>query len=376
MGHTSESPEPAHRVRAYHRWQLGISLLGLAVGIGYLGVLLATGVAGALGDALMRATPHWWLTVPALVLILAGAYRLITLPLLWVSGFWLPRRFGLSHQPVRDWVADVLKAVLVGSAIMVAAVEIIYALLRTTPWWWLWSAAALWIGAALLALVAPVWLMPLFYRLTPLVDAGLRERLVALARRTGAPVLGVWVADHSRKGRAANAAVTGLGRTRRVILFDTLVRDFPPDEVEAVLAHELAHHLHRDIWRGLGVQAAVFGAAFGAAALILRVGGPALGLTGPADHAGVPLLGLALLGVSLLAVPAVNAWSRRCERRADEFALRTASRPRAFVEAMERLASLNLAERDPHPVKEFLLYSHPSVGRRIARAKALLGAQV
>jgi STE24 endopeptidase len=266
-----------------------------------------------------------------------------------------------------------LKSTLVAAVVTLIAAEIVYAFLRSTPWWWLYSAAALSAGVAGLTLVAPLWLVPLFYRLSPLADPVLRERLVALADRAGAPVLGVWVADQSRKARTVNAAVTGLGRTRRIVLFDTLVRDFPPDEVEVVLAHELAHHLHRDAWRGLAVQAGVLVATLWAADQVLRATSSSLRLDGPADLAGLPLVGLVLLGAGLVALPVVNGWSRRCERRADEFAVKMTSRPRAFIDAMERLARLNLAERDPHPVKEFLLYSHPSVGRRIALVNARLG---
>src|SRR5262249_51682143 len=215
-------------------------------------------------------------------------------------------------------------------------------------------------------------LAPLFYRLAPLDDATLRDRLLRMAEKAGVPVLGVWVADQSRKSRTANAAVVGLGSTRRIILFDTLIREFTPDEVEAVLAHELAHHVHRDVARGLLVQSAVTLATFWAADQILDVGSRWLGLHGPADLGGLPLFGLVLMALGLVALPLANGWSRHVERQADDFALRTAGDPEAFIGAMDRLGDLNLAERDPHYVKEFLLYSHPSVARRIARARAVI----
>ena len=163
--------------------------------------------------------------------------------------------------------------------------------------------------------------------------------------------------------------MTGLGRTRRILLFDTLVDRFEPEEVEAVLAHELGHHVAGDVWRGLAVQGAATLAAFWVADRALAAGAGALGLSGPADLAGLPLLGLVTMGVSLIALPVINGWSRRVETRADDFALRLSQNPAAFIGAMERLAGLNLAERDPHFLKELILYSHPSVGRRIARAR-------
>jgi STE24 endopeptidase len=241
--------------------------------------------------------------------------------------------------------------------------------MRLTPWWWLWGAAIFLAGYAALALVAPIWLVPLFYRLTPLRDGDLLARLLALAGRVGVPVTGVFVVDQSRKSRTANAAVTGLGRTRRILLFDTLLDQFTAEEIEAVLAHELAHQLHGDIRRGLLVQGTLTLVTFWIADLALRWGVGWLGLAGPADIAGLPLLGLILVLVSLAALPVANGWSRRVEWQADRFALESISDPRAFIGSMERLATLNLAERDPHRLEELFLYSHPAIARRIAHAR-------
>ena len=364
------------RARGYHRIQLGLSLLAFALGVGYLSAVLATGASARLAARLAEWTARPWVALGVMALVVGAGWRLVTLPLSWLSGFWLPRRFGLLHQPFARWVWDAAKAGAIGGALGLAGLEVIYALLRWTPWWWLAAAAVFLAAAILLTLVAPVWLIPLFYRLEPLADGELRERLLRLGRRTGVPVLGVWVGDQSRKSRTANAAVTGLGRTRRIILFDTLVRDFPPEEIEAVLAHELAHHAHADIWRGLAVQGAVTLATFWLAHRLLAVGATGLGLAGPADIAGLPLLLLIAVGAGVVALPLTNGWSRHVERQADDFAVRALGSAGAFVAAMERLARLNLAEREPHRLKEILLYSHPAIGRRVARAQALAAGSV
>jgi len=326
----------------------------------------------ALRDRIQVSTDHWWLAVPLALAVLGAGHSLLTLPLGWTGGFWLPRRFGLLHEPLHQWLLDRGKGAVIGGALAIAGALAVYGLVRATPWWWLWGALVFLGGYALLALLVPVVLVPLYYRMVPLADAALCERLLQVASRAGVPVLGVWVTDQSRRSRTANAAVIGLWGTRRIILFDTLVQRFTPDEVEAVLAHELAHQVHGDVGRGLLVQAAVTLASFWVADAVLRLAGPPLGLSGPADPAGLPLLGLVFTGLGLLAMPLVNGWSRHVERAADDFALRTAREPAAFIGAMERLASLNLAEVEPHPVKEFLLYSHPAIGRRIARARAVL----
>jgi Zn-dependent protease with chaperone function len=356
--------------RRYHRIQFRLSALGLGLAAAYLLALVLTGASVALARAVETLASAWWLQLPLALVALGGAYRLLTWPLAVLSGFWLPRRFGLLHQPFSRWLWDGVKAAALGGAIGLVMAEVVYALLRATPWWWLWSALALLAVSALVTLVAPVWLVPIFYRLTPLPDGELRDRLVALAQRLGVPVLDVSVTDQSRKSRTANAAVTGLGRTRRIILFDTLANNFTADEVEAVLAHELGHHVHADIWRGLVLQTVVTLAIFWVADHALRGAAAALGLDGPAAIAALPLFGLIVMGASLVTLPLVNGWSRRVEGQADAFALETTRDPRAFIAAMERLAALNLAEREPHPIKEFFLYSHPSIGRRVARALA------
>ena len=364
--------DPRARARSYHRWQLWLSAAGLCLAVAYLIALIATGAAVTLRDWLSSLSPRWWLQLPVALVVLGGGYRVIALPLRWFGGFWLPRRFGLLHQPFLRWLWDSAKATVIGGILALLGATIVYGFMRVTPWWWLWSAGIFLVGFALLAWIAPIWLAPLFYRLIPLDDDALRDRLLRMAEKAGVRVLGVWVADQSRKSRTANAAVVGLGSTRRIVLFDTLIREFTPDEVEAVLAHELAHHVHHDVARGLLVQSAVALVTFWAANQTLDMGSRWLGLDGPADLAGLPLFGLILMAFGLVALPLANGWSRHVERQADDFALRAAGDPEAFIGAMDRLGHLNLAERDPHYVKEFLLYSHPSVGRRIARAQAMI----
>lgn len=365
---SGEVPADA-RARAYHRRRLVLSLGELLLTTTYLVVLVETRAAGRLAERVSAWTPRWWLVLAVVALVLAVGHRLLSLPLAWLGGFWLPRRYGLLHQSLGRWLWDGAKAALIGAPLGLLAVEIVYGLMRWSPWWWLWSAVIFLGGYALLALVAPVWLVPLFYRLTPLTDGPLKSRLLALAARVGVPVTGVFIVDQSRKSRTANAAVTGLGRTRRILLFDTLLDTFTPGEVEAVLAHELAHQIHGDIRRGLLVQGVLTLATFWIASGALRAGGAWLHLDGPADVAGLPLFGLVVLAVGLAALPAANGWSRHVEHAADRFALETLPGPGPFIDAMERLAALNLAEREPHPVEEFLLYSHPPIGRRIAYAR-------
>jgi STE24 endopeptidase len=357
------------RARRYHRLQFWLGAAGFAVTVCYIIVVLITGVGHVVVAVATRVSSMLAWQVACVAVALGAAERIITFPLSWVRGWWLPRRYGLLHQLFAAWLTDRLKATGIGAVFGFVTVEVIYLLMAATPLWWL-AAGGILIGfEVLVACVFPVWLLPLFYRLVPLADDDLRGRLLALASRAGIGVVGVWVADQSRKSRTANAALAGLGRTRRIVLFDTLVTEFQPDEMEAVLAHELAHHVHHDLWRGLGLQVALTVLALWIADRLLGLGVRLWDLTTTSDPAGLPWLSLVLLGVGLVTAPLAHGFSRRLERQADDFALRLTGRVEPFVGAMERLASLNLAERRPHRLKELLFYSHPSIERRIDRAR-------
>jgi STE24 endopeptidase len=365
-GYNRVMPDDAQR---YHRLQFLLGLGGAALVALYLLAWLVTGAARALDHAAAALTTLWWSRLVLVAVALGLGEMVVALPLRWVRGYWLPRRFGLLHQPLAAWFLDRAKAAALGGVLGLGGVLVVYALLRMTAWWWLIAAGVFFVAGIALAALFPVVVVPLFYRVTRLVDAALERRLVALAERAGVDAVGVWVLDQSRKSRTANAAVVGLGRTRRIILFDTLAAGFREDEVEAVLAHELGHHVHGDVRRGLVVQGVLTLLTFWVAAALLHAGVGFWGLAGVADPAGLPWLVLAFMLVGVIQLPLTNGFSRFIERQADDFALTLTRNPDAFIGAMERLGALNLAERRPHRLKELLLYSHPALDRRIARAR-------
>ena len=366
--YNARMPEPTEAAR-YHRRQLWLGLAGFALGLVYLVVILASGAAAALAETVAVRVDAWWARVAAVAVALAAGRALLGLPLAWARGFWLPRRYGLLHQPLGSWLADRAKAAVLGGALAVGGVVVLYALIRTTAWWWLVGTAVFLVVGVGLAALFPIVVVPLFYHLTRLGDPALERRLLGLAERAGVAAIGVWIVDQSRKSRTANAGVVGLGRTRRIILFDTLATGFREEEVEAVLAHELAHHVHGDTWRGLVLQGVLTLVTFWAAAWLLDAGVAWWGLAGPADPAGLAWLALVLTVLGALQLPLTNSFSRRIERQADDFALGLTRDPAAFIGAMERLGDLNLAERRPHRLEEWLLYSHPALDRRIERAR-------
>jgi STE24 endopeptidase len=247
---------------------------------------------------------------------------------------------------------------------------LVYAMLR---WFgrlaWLASGLGLTFFGILLTAIAPVLVFPLFYRFQRLPPGDLPDRLQALAERAGAPVLGVYSWSLGDKSRTANAALVGIGPTRRILLSDTLIAQYSTDEIEVIIAHELAHHVHGDIWKGVVVEAVQITVALLAGQLALLWGMTRFALSGVDDVAGMPLLALAAGTASVVTAPLVLALSRRHERRADRFALDLTRKADAFISAMRRLGDQNLADAAPTRAVEWLFHSHPPLQERITAAR-------
>ena len=373
MSETVLDAERQQQAKVYARIQRRLMLVDLALGAIYVIAWLVFGLSAALKGALLEWTTNEWLLVIAYGLVFGAGIILLDLPLSYYSGFILPHRFGQSNQTIKGWVSDQVKSLLLGGLLGGFVLEVVYALLRASPGlWWLWVAGFLLLFNVILSNLAPVLLFPLFYKFEPLEDeqAELAGRLMRLSERAGARVRGVYRFDMSRRTKAANAALTGLGNTRRILLGDTLLDEFTHDEIETVLAHELGHHVHKDIPLGIVVETVLTMVGLYLASLILLWGAAALGFSGPADIAALPVLALAMGAYGLITMPLGNAFSRWRERRADEYALSATGKGEAFASALTRLANQNLADADPEPWVEFLLYSHPALNKRIEMARS------
>jgi STE24 endopeptidase len=359
----------------YHRLQRRASLAATALGVAFLGLVVVTGAGAALARALGAAVgPSRLIVAAAWAVVLLLVYELLELPLAFYRGVTLERRYGLSSETAAHWWLTHLKGVVLGLVLMVGAAAIVSTLLAWSPeWWWLMASALF--AALLLAIVcvAPVWLFPIFYDFRPLDRPTLTARLVALARQAGTPVSGVFEWRLGDRTRKANAALVGLGRTRRILLSDTLLEAHSDDEIEVILAHELAHQVHGDLWTGLVLQVLIgTGGLYAAHRALLALAGP-LGLDGPGDVAALPVVVLALGAVSLVASPVANAFSRAHERRADRFAMEHTRNAAAFISAIRRLSAQNLAEEEPPAWVEALFHSHPSTSRRLEAARRWAG---
>ena len=365
------------RAARYQRLKRRSSLLSLAWAVVVLGGLLWTGFSVTMRTAAESAAaiaPQGWTATPAVVFYVAGMTLVIevaSFPLAFYDGFFLEHRYGLSNETIGAWLRDQVKSLAIGLSFGAGAASTVYFFIRRSPSGWWFPAGVLFAGVmVVLTNLAPVLLLPLFYRVKPLDRDALRVRLLALADRAGARVLGAYEWGLGEKTKKANAALAGLGATRRILVSDTMLAEYSDEEIEIVLAHELAHHVHGDIWKGLMFESGLVLAGFWVAARTLAASVGWLGLAGPSDIAGMPLLLLAAGAVSLVMVPAANALSRAYERSADRFALELTRNPSAFVSAMRRLGAQNLAEEHPSKMAEWLFYSHPPIRERIAAAHA------
>ena len=363
----TDSPE-ARRYNRIRRW-LGIA--DFAVGLAFLIVLLATRWSDSLRDLAYRmGFQTYLLSVFMYVVLLLGIGKVLGL---WLDyyGFRLERGYKLSNQRFGSWLWDEAKGFLVGLALGSIVVELLYFTIRQWPQnWWLLAWAAFMGLFILLAQLAPVVLFPIFYKFEPLEDEDLKRRLIMLSQRAGTQVRGVYRWRLSEKSKKANAALTGLGNTRRIILADTLLDNYTPDEIEAVLAHELGHQVHRHILKSIFVQAAITFVGFWAANWTLHYAVDHHMFEELSDFANLPLLALVSVVLSFLLMPALNAYSRYNERQADRYAFESIASIDPFVSSMNKLAEQNLAERTPSKWVELFFHSHPSISRRLAAAEA------
>jgi len=368
-----DTPE-ARQYSRLHRW---ISLSDTSLGIAFLVVILTTGWTRDFRDIALRlAHEHYVLALFYYVLLLTLLSKAISIALD-IYSFRLEHRFHLSNQSTGAWIVDELKGWVVGAVMATLLAELVYWIIRSSQvYWWLFAWLAFTALFVVFAQLAPVVLFPIFYKFVPLQDQELRDRLVRLSERAGTRIRGVYEWKLSEKSKKANAALTGLGNTRRIIVADTLLQNYSHDEIEAVLAHELGHHVHKHIFKMVLVQMVVTFIGFWAADEVLRYAtDQARWFERLYDFANLPLLALVSAGLSLLLLPALNAYSRYNERQADRYCWRSVSSVDPFITAMDKLSVQNLSEKSPSRLVEILFHSHPPVSKRIAAARQFANAR-
>lgn len=359
------------KAKKYQRIQLRLRIAKAILWIAFLLIFLFSGASMGLGNLVETIDSNPWVVVLLYLVGLGLLIEILYLPLNYYSGYIIEHRFGLSTENRISWAKDYIKAFGINLALMLILVESLYYLLRELEkWWWLIAAFGFTLFFILLARLAPIILFPLFFKFKPLEDGELKDRLLRLSEEAEVRVIDVMEMDLSRKSKTANAAFTGIGGSRRIILSDTLLAKFTTDEIETIFAHELGHYVFRHLWKGILLQSGCSLIGFYLLHHFLKRLIGYFDFNSISDVASFPILMLIFMALGIILMPWANLYSRRQEHLADLFALQKTENPQAFISAMIRLGKLNLADPHPNPLIEFLFYSHPSIGKRIKVAQA------
>ncbi|MFA5039445.1 MAG: M48 family metallopeptidase [Candidatus Omnitrophota bacterium] len=365
----------SEKARQYQAAKRRLFLVRMGLTVLFLLAWLLTGASHSLKVWLLGYQENFFFLVALYFACFAVVSFFFSLPLDIFEEFFLERRFGLSRQSWRAWSGDVLKSGLLAFVVSLISIEGVYFFLSQFPsFWWLWAAFFWFFLSIVMARIFPRLVLPLFFKVKPLEEGDLRQRLFTLFGRFRVRLKEIMVLDFSKKTVKANAMVSGLGSTKQIFLADTLLENFAPAEIEAVLAHELGHYLRHDTAKLVFTSLASALFSFAAAHLIFSAFLPVFGFAAASDVAALPLLLLILFGAGLLLLPLQNGFSRRLERRADAFALEATASPDAFISMMRRLGERNLADFQPPRWVEFFFYDHPPIGKRIAMARRFIHA--
>jgi STE24 endopeptidase len=366
------SPHSPDQAKTYNRVKLGIGIASSVLSLLLMTFVVLSGLSKNLGDWTLSLSPHRYLSLLLFVSSLGLLQSTISVPSGFLSGFIVEHRYNLSNQSLARWAWEHLKGMLVATPLAALVAVLLYACLDIYgSRWWLPVGCATTLISVVLTRVAPVLILPLFYTFRPVENGTLKDRILGLCDRAGLHVGGIFAFNLSKNTRKANAGFTGIGKSRRIVLGDTLLREFSEEEIETVFAHELGHYYHRHIRTGILVGTLSTFLGLAVTARLYEWSSAALGFQTLTDLGALPLLGIWLSLFAVFTSPVGNAISRRHERQADTYAVNATGNPAAFASALRKIATQNLSDVEPHPLIEFLFYSHPSIRRRLAAVEAL-----
>jgi STE24 endopeptidase len=365
-----EVPEPSELALQYHRSGNILWTLGLALSLLIPGLLLFSGISARLWATAARWGRRWYPSLAIYALLFILITSVMAFPLAYYEGFVRQHAYGLSTESFRSWAGDWLKSVALSGVGLAVVIWIPYLLLRrSTERWWLYAGVATLPLTTLLLVVSPAWIDPLFNDFRRLREPALEQRIVALADRAGIPGSRVYRVNKSAETKTVNAYVTGLGTTKRIVLWDTILAKLEPDQIEFVVAHEIGHFVLHHVLALILLATVLATVSFYvihrvAGRLILRFG-PRFGFSRLSDPASLPLLVLLGTLVSVISAPAVLAFSRHLEHEADRFALELTRNNRAAALAFIRIQEENLSVPRPGPPYMMWRASHPSLAERV-----------
>jgi STE24 endopeptidase len=356
--------------KAYNKIKLRLSIADIVLNLIIIAFLAFSGISVVVVGFISGLATNDYLVFLFFITAIGALYSIMNFPFDFYGGYVIEHHFKLSNQTKSAWLIEKIKGAAVGIVIGVPVAVVFYVFLKLTGWfWWLWFSVFIFFISVFLARIAPVIIFPLFYKFKKLESEEIRQRITRLLDDQGIPIKGIYSFNLSKDTKKANAGFTGIGRSKRIILSDTLIGQFTPDEIAVVFAHEMGHYQKRHIVKSIVLGAFSIFLSFYLCGELYRLTLGYLGFAHVYDIAAIPVLFLYLTLFSLVTMPLSNALSRKYEREADRYALDVTRDRESFISSMEKLADMNLADRDPNPVTEFMFYSHPSIKKRIAFAR-------
>jgi len=352
--------------KAYNKIKIRLTVIDTLMSLCAIAFIAFSGIAQTAADISITAHTNPYLQFLIFAALFGIGLSIIGFPLDFYGGFILEHRFGLSNQSFFQWAWEKLKGTLVGLVIGIPVALVFFYFLRSTgDLWWLYFSFFIFFISVFLARIAPVIIFPLFYKFKELEDDAVKKPIADLLSKYEIPIKGIYSFNMSKDTKKANAGFTGIGKSKRIILSDTLIEDFTPEEIATVFAHEVGHYKYRHILKNLVFSTVIIFLSFYACGAVYQHTISAMGFSGLSDLAAIPVLFFFLTLFGLLMMPITNKISRYYEVEADTFALNATGDKTSFITTMDRLAELNLSDRAPHPLVEFLFYSHPSIQKRI-----------
>lgn len=351
----------------YNNLKLAVSIIKATASFILILLFVVSGLSRILVVLLNRYSSNPYIQFLLFIGIIGIVSGMLFFPLNYYTGFYLEHKYNLSNQDLIGWMWEDFKGLLISLVIGIPVLLLFfYALNKYGANWWIHIGILLFVLSILLARIVPIFILPLFYKITPLEDEDLVNRINTLAKDAGIKVQNVFKFNMSKNTKKANAAFTGIGKSKRILLGDTLLDNFSKDEIETVLAHELGHYKRKHIIKNIIIGTV---SSFLTLFLISVFYDKSLawfGFHSRTDIAALPLLSLWAMLIGLLLTPIGNIISRKYEYEADNYAITSTHKPAEFIATLEKLNEQNLGDKDPHPFVEWFFYSHPSVKKRIA----------
>lgn len=356
--------------KKYNNTKLAISIGKAILSFVLLYIFISFNYNQLLQNYIQTFIQNQYMVFLSFVAIIGLFSTIVFMPINIYSGFYLEHKYNLSNQTFVKYFLENLKSLAVGLAIGIPILLLFFFVLNHFgDLWWLVFASAMFLISVVLSQIFPIVIFPIFYKVIPLADEELKNKISQLAKNAGIKVQNVFTFDMSKNTKKANAAFTGLGKTKRIILGDTLLNNYSKDEIETVIAHELGHYKHKHILKNILYGTAASFLTFFVISVLYKESLNWFNLESITQIAAIPLLSLWAMIIGLIQTPFGNILSRKYEFEADRYAIEVTQKPQSFINTLNKLTDQNLGDKEPHPFVEWYFYSHPSVKNRINAIK-------